>query len=110
MSHLLIHLAQTSKIVEVFACCMQMRVEIMDNPGSRKDPVFKALVVITVYGIRCQNTVENGSCELRPLRCVINFVVKRISSDAKASHRNECMVLAIGISLSRFRLDVVVHE
>src|SRR5258705_4019052 len=57
----LMHQTEPGAIVKVFAGGMCVRVEVVDQPGGREDPVFKAFVVITILGTRCQHPLANSA-------------------------------------------------
>src|SRR5256714_14048876 len=47
MRHILVHLTKTRKVIQVFARRVRLRVEIMDQPGRREDPILETFVVVT---------------------------------------------------------------
>src|SRR5882724_603340 len=76
----LMHQTEPGAIVKVFAGGMCVRIEVMDQPGGREDPVSKAFVVITVLGIRRQHAIVNCARQAGPAWRFGSLAVKRIRS------------------------------
>src|SRR5438876_1576863 len=108
--HILVHLAKTGKVVQVFAGGVRLRVEVMDQPGRREDPILETFVVVTVLRIGCQHTIVECTGQLRPVGGLRRFTVKRVSSDTQTRNRNEDMILAVGESPARFWLEVISQQ
>ena len=96
MRNVLVHQTKARAIVEVFASSMCVRVEIVDQPRGREDPVFKAFVVVTVLRIGRQHAIVNCPRQARPAGRLGSLVIKRIGSDTQTCDGNESVILAIG--------------
>src|SRR5436305_5488106 len=87
MRHILVHLTKTRKVVQVFARRVRLRVEVMDQPGRREDPVLETFVVVTVLRIRCQHPIVEGAGQLCLARGFSRFSVERVRGDAQTRTR-----------------------
>src|SRR2546421_8482982 len=96
MRHILVHLTKTRKVVQVFARRMRLRVEVMDQPGRREDPILETFVVVTVLRIRCQHAIVECARQLGPIGGFVRFTVKHVGGDAQTPNRNEDMIFTVG--------------
>ena len=106
----LVHLTKSRAIVKIFAGGVGMRIEIMDQPRRREDPVFKTFVVVTVLRIRRQHAIVNRARQAGPCGRFGRLVVERIGSDTQAGDGNEGVILAIRIGATRLWLEVVSQQ
>ena len=107
MRHILVHLMKARKVVQVFARRVRLRVEVMDQPGRREDPILETFVVVTVLRIRCQHPIVEGTGQLCPAGGFRRFTVERVGGDAQTRNRNEDVILAIGKSAPWFWFEVI---
>src|SRR5687767_1981089 len=82
----------------------------MNQPRRRKDPVLEAFVVIAVGRVSIEHATVDGAHQRGPLRRLIDFVIERVSSDRKASSRNEGMILAVCVSLAGLWFEVIKQQ
>ena len=89
---------------------MLLRVEVVNDPGRRKDPVFVALVVVAVVRVCLEHTLEHSAGEPGPLGGFGHFAVERIGRNAQPGHRDERVVLTVGVDAAGPRLEGFVKK
>src|SRR4051794_27738083 len=102
MCEVFVHLPKAGSVVEVFSGSVCMRIEIMNQPRSREDPVFKAFVVEAVLRIRREHTIEDRAGQTGPFGCFGSLAVESVGGHAKAGNRNESVILAVSEGAARF--------
>src|SRR6266567_2188494 len=110
MGHVFVHLTETGQVVQVFACGMRERVEVMDQPWSRENPVLEPFVVVTILRISRQHPIVDCPRQPGPAGSLRRFAVKSVGSHAQAGNRNEDVVLAVSKGASRFWFVVIGEQ
>src|SRR5204862_5356392 len=101
MRDVLMHQPKARAIVKVFTGGVRVGVEIMHEPGRRKDPVLETFVVVTILRIGLEHAIVDTAREAGPTRRLRRLVIKRIGRDAQTGDRYERMVLAVSEGLAR---------